>query len=41
MRNSGEQLEEVTTMEKYLNLVRKMGDRNIFMLEQLIKREED
>jgi ferritin len=36
-----EQLEEVTTMEKYLNLVRKMGDRNIFMLEQLIKREED
>ena len=34
-----EQLEEVTTMEKFLNLVRKMGDRNIFMLEQLIKRE--
>lgn len=33
-----EQLEEVTTMEKFLNLVRKMGDRNIFMLEQLIKR---
>ncbi len=36
-----EQLEEVTTMEKYLNLVRKMGDHNIFMLEQLIKREAD
>ena len=35
-----EQLEEVTTMEKYLNIVRKMGDRNIFMLEQLIKRAD-
>lgn len=35
-----EQLEEVTTMEKFLNLIRKMGDRNIYMLEQLIKRAE-
>jgi ferritin len=35
-----EQLEEVTTMEKFLNLVRKMGDKNIYMLEQLIKRAE-
>ncbi len=35
-----EQLEEVTTMEKYLALVRKMGDKNIFMLEQMIKRED-
>jgi ferritin len=33
-----EQLEEVTTMEKFLNLVRKMGDKNIYMLEQLINR---
>ncbi|PKO14078.1 MAG: hypothetical protein CVU39_15975 [Chloroflexi bacterium HGW-Chloroflexi-10] len=33
-----EQLEEVTTMEKYLNLVRKMGDKNIFMLEGIIAR---
>jgi ferritin len=35
-----EQLEEVTTMEKFLNLVRKMGDKNIYMLEQLIKHAE-
>lgn len=35
-----EQLEEVTTMEKFLNLVRKMGEKNIYMLEQLIKRAE-
>jgi ferritin len=35
-----EQLEEVTTMEKLLNLVRKMGDKNIYMLEQLIKHAE-
>lgn len=35
-----EQLEEVTTMEKFLNLVRKIGDKNIYMLEQLIKRAE-
>jgi ferritin len=34
-----EQLEEVTTMEKYLNLVRKMGEKNIYMLEPIIKRE--
>ena len=35
-----EQLEEVTTMEKFLLLVRKMGDKNIYMLEQLIKGAE-
>ncbi|PKO06334.1 MAG: ferritin [Chloroflexi bacterium HGW-Chloroflexi-3] len=35
-----EQLEEVTTIEKFLNLVRKMGDKNIYMLEQLIKRAD-
>ncbi len=35
-----EQLEEVTTMEKYVNLIRKMGDRNVFMLEQLIQRPD-
>jgi ferritin len=35
-----EQLEEVSTMEKYLNIVRKISDRNIYMLEQLIKRAD-
>lgn len=35
-----EQLEEVTTMEKYLGLVRKMGDRNLFYLENLISHPE-
>jgi ferritin len=35
-----EQLEEVTTMEKYLSLVRKMGTKNIYILEQLIKHSE-
>ncbi len=35
-----EQLEEVSTMEKYVNLIQKMGDRNVFMLEQLITRPE-
>jgi len=35
-----EQLEEVTTMEKYLGLVRKMGDRNLFYLENLIAHPE-
>ncbi len=35
-----EQLEEVTTMEKYLSMVRKMGENNIFLLEHLIKRED-
>ncbi len=33
-----EQLEEVTTMEKYLNLVRKIGSNNIYYLENLITR---
>lgn len=33
-----EQLEEVTTMEKYLNLVRKIGPNNIYYLENLITR---
>ncbi|OJX38175.1 MAG: hypothetical protein BGO78_09120 [Chloroflexi bacterium 44-23] len=31
-----EQLEEVTTMEKYLLIVRKLTDRNIYMLENII-----
>lgn len=31
-----EQLEEVTTMEKYLLIVRKLADRNIYMLENII-----
>ncbi len=35
-----EQLEEVTTMEKYLGLIRKMGDRNIFFLENIISHPE-
>ena len=34
-----EQLEEVTTMEKYLAMVKKMGDRNVILLEHLIKRD--
>jgi ferritin len=34
-----EQLEEVTTMEKYLAMVKKMGDKNIILLEHLIKRD--
>jgi ferritin len=31
-----EQLEEVTTMEKFLTIVRKLGEKNIFMLESII-----
>lgn len=31
-----EQLEEVTTMEKFLTIVRKLADRNIYMLESII-----
>lgn len=35
-----EQLEEVTTMEKYLAMVKKMGDKNIILLEHLIKGDD-
>ena len=35
-----EQLEEVTTMEKFLTIVKKLSDRNIFMLEGIIARAE-
>jgi len=31
-----EQLEEVTTMEKFLTIVRKLGEKNIYMLESII-----
>ncbi len=34
-----EQLEEVTTMEKNLAIVKKMGEKNIILLEHLIKRD--
>ncbi len=35
-----EQLEEVTTMEKFLTIVRKLGEKNIFMLESIIARAD-
>ncbi len=35
-----EQLEEVTTMEKFLQITQKLADRNIYMLESLISRAE-
>lgn len=35
-----EQLEEVTTMEKYLALVRKMGPERVYMLESFISHPE-
>lgn len=35
-----EQLEEVSTMDKYLSIVRKLADKNIFYLENLIAHPE-
>ncbi|PKN83027.1 MAG: ferritin [Chloroflexi bacterium HGW-Chloroflexi-8] len=35
-----EQLEEVTTMEKFLLIVRKLGEKNIYMLESIIAHAE-
>jgi ferritin len=35
-----EQLEEVTTMEKYLAMAQKLGEQRVFMLENFIERSE-
>jgi ferritin len=35
-----EQLEEVTTMEKFLLIVRKLGNENVYLLENFIKHDD-